>query len=651
MGQYLGNSTNLASQTYYGVNPNVQQTVFYGYDTKSQPDYSKMSYTEQAKTYTELLRAQQNLNPGVSSGSREEWSAAWKTLQMQQLKRNIPLEDISDPTPLLIDKISSLPADSERRRSAENIKNTLDGTADNVGNGMDNLTRESYKEIKRIVRQSEMLHQEILYAPTIPSSGQRLGIPSVKQLLSNALGNTVPELANVLGVEQGTYASNLQSWKPYVINAVRPVSDAIGSHADIDYGVNRNAAGANAFIPTSIASKLDKITNFIVDETEGIFKSQQMSLLQNLPSKIAGSVRQLSTALDSILSVPFEIMSDVYNGIMQLIDQIANLLDNALNIVINFAFSILGGLVDAIFPLSQLEEMLGPVFELAGELSDILDLFSGIPAIAKISSVLSIVSGGFSSILTNLPFLYTLFKSRTVTNTIIKKYDCITEIFELTTTKLPKIPKALKILSALGGVISQYGSLGGGIAAFGQNLARGVSASIGNLGGMLMGGISSTIGNVIGIVRNFEGLLAELLPAALGRVMHWLLGKLCKLGMVGDLGFSIGDTFNFIRNSSFSKAMSKYATHHLIIAPLFGKEVIPRGSYIQESALSRYENSIFVSGAQLHKGVVAVGPGGSSNYKPFGLSQGYYSIGVSPVSTGVNSTLNTLYNKVNSIIR
>lgn len=642
MAQYLGNSADLASQTYYGVNPNEKQTVFYGYDTKAQPDYSNMSTAEKAKTYSDLLRAQQNVSPGVSVGSNEDWSKAWKAMQVDQMKKNIPLEDSSDPTPLLMDKISSLPADSARRRSAENIKNTLDGTAVNVGSGMDNLTRESYKEIKRITRWSLMLREATHHRDAIPSSNSMLGTSligasSIKQVLGTILGNTSPELAQLIGIEDGKYVSNLQNWKPHFLNAIRPLSDAIGSHADTNYGIYRNSGGTSSFLPVAHSSLLDKMQAFIVDHTEGIFKSQQMQMLRNLPSKIAGSIRQLTTALDDILSVPFEIMSDMYNGLMELINEIADLIDAALNYVIDFIFSKIGGLVDAVFPIDQLESILEPILEFAGELGDLFDLFGGFPAMAKISSVLSIVSGGFASILTNLPYLYQMFKTKTINKTITNKSDCITEIFSLSVTSVPKVPGILKGLSALGGVIGNNGTLGAGI---------------GNLGAMIGRGISTTIGSTIANVRNFTGLLADLLPAAIGNVLHWLLGKLCNLGIVGDLGFSIANTFDFLTDSSFSKAMGLYATHHSIIAPLFGKEAIPRGSYAYESSLGRFSDSLYVIGAQGNKGVTMLGPGASIGYKPFGLFQGSYSIGgyYRSSSTGL-PILDNLINKTTSIFR
>ena len=635
---FIGNSTNITTTISKG---NLQEfkarqdckTLIGEYASAEMLDKcvaNKLAGVPVGKTYTELTEAQNKAAAGVSAGSREDWSRAWKLMQVEQMKKNIPAEDATDPTPLLIDRISSLPADSARRRSAENIKGTLDGTAANVGSGMDNLTRESYKEVKRLVRHSDMLRREISHIDAIPSSnsilgGVSVGLPSIKQILGTALGNTSPALAQILGVEEGTYASNLQNWKPYFVNAVRPISDALGSHSDTDHGIYRNSGGTSSFVPRSIAASLDKMSTFIVDHTEGVFKSQQLQMLASLPSKMAGSIRQLSTALDSVLAVPFEIMSDMYNGLLSLINQIADLIDAALNIVINFVFSFLGGLVDAIFPVSQLESLLEPILEIAGELSDIFDLFGGFPAMAKISSVLSIVSGGFASILTNLPFLYQLFKTKTVNKTITNEYDCITEIFNLSVTSVPPVPKVLKILSAIGGVIGTYGSVGAGI---------------GNLGSMIAGGISSSIGSLTLNIRNFTGLLADLLPSAIGRALHWLLGKLCNLGMVGDLGFSVSDIFDFLTDSSFTKAMGLYATHHTIVAPLFGKEAIPRGSYSQESALAGFYNSSYVIGAQGNKGITMVGPGASIGYKPFGLSQGFYSIGGYYRTSSATNTIN-----------
>ena len=262
------------------------------------------------KTYPQLIEAQKKAPEGASAGSKEEWSNAWKTMQVDQMKKNIPLEDKTDPTPLLIDKISSLPADSNRRRSAENIKGTLDGTASNVGDGLDNLTRESYKELKRLARQSEMVYEAVANRSTLPSSSSILNIdltslvsgaisgnlPTGKQILGSVLGNISPEIGQVIGTEDGKSVRNLQHWKPFFANALRPISDAIGSHSDMSHCIIKNAGGSDSLVPSCVASLLDKTTNFLVDEIEGIFKSHQMQTLANLPSKIAGSLRQLCTA-------------------------------------------------------------------------------------------------------------------------------------------------------------------------------------------------------------------------------------------------------------------------------------------------------------------------------------------------------------------
>lgn len=517
----------------------------------------------------------------TTSTSRDE-TQIWKSQQVSLLKRNAPKEDPSDPTPLLIDKISSLPMGSARRKSAEAIKSTLDGTAADTNSGMDSLTRESYKEIKRLTKQSYMLQKE------------------VKQPL--------PSENNIFGSEEGQRVSNIQDWRPMFINANKPVSDAIGSHSDTEHSIIKDAGGSVAFLPLAATSIIDGVGMEIVNETEGAFKINQLDLLQHLPSKITGSVRQLSTALDSILSVPFEIASDVYNGLMLLIDEISNLIDGVLSQVMNYIFGILGGLADSIFPDGMLEGLIEPILEAAGEIGELFALLGGVPAISTITGALSNISGSLVSVLRGAVGLANLLTSGSKAASYVgglagKSFECTSE--QLGLNKINKF--ASNVSKGLAAVSAFEGLLGSGI---------------GNLGSMIKGGISNMLGSLTSNKRNFADLLSNLLPASIGKVLNTLLGKLCSLGMVGNQGYSIGNSLSSLRNNSFSKAMQKYATHYSIIAPLFGKQHTNKNGYAQESYVNLFENSRFAPGAQGHKGITMMGPGGSVFLKPFGLFQG-----------------------------
>ena len=508
----------------------------------------------------------------------------WTSQQVSLLKRNSPKEDPSDPTPLLIDKISSLPVGSARRQSAENIKATLDGTAENIGNGMDSLTRESYKEVKRITKQSYMLQKEIR--------------------------QPLPTNNNLFGIEEGRMVSNVQDWRPYFINATRPISDAIGSHADTDYSIMKDAGGAVAFLPLAAASLTDKISIEIADQAEGSYKLNQLSLLQHLPSKVVGCVRQLSTALDSILSVPFDIMSDVYNGLMMLIDEIANLIDGVINQIMGWIMGILGGLVDTIFPPDLLESIMEPIREIAAEVGDLFGLLGAFPAVTAIANIVSNISGNFFSILKGAVDIYNVLRSGSRAASYLGGFsgadiNCIED--QLTLRQTRKFSSTSKYKKPL---------------IIGQILGFVVNNGIGNFASMIKGGISNMLGGFINNIRNIRDLIGNILPAAIGYVLKFLLHKLCGLGMVGNRGYSIGDLFKSLRDNSFSKALQTYTTHYAILAPLFGKEHVDKYSYAGESSVGLFENSRFVLGAQVHKGIPLTGPGGSVFYKPFGLFQG-----------------------------
>ena len=536
----------------------------------------------------------------------------WKSQQVSLLKRNSPKEDPSDPTPLLIDKISSLPMGSARRKSAENLKGTLDGTAANVGDGMDVITRESYKEVKRLRKQSYML-QKVMQEP-------------------------LPTRENLIGSEEGRFVSNLQDWRPYFINASRPISDAMGSHADTDHSIVRDAGGTASLIPVAVMATSDRISTQMIDHTEGVFKAHQMEMLAHLPSKVVGCVRQLATALDSILSIPFDIMSDVYNGLMMLIDEIANLIDGAIAYVTQWLMGIIGGLVDSIFPPDLLESIMEPIREIASEVGDLFGMLGAFPAVTAVANIVSNISGNFFSMLKGAVDIYNLFKSGAFSNKRFGGFagvdiDCIEDQLNLRQTRGFSRSRSQKT--------SKLADILGTVANIGLNGIGG----LGNIGSMIGGGISRMIGGFVNNLRSIKDLISSLLPSAIGYILKYLLHKLCGIGMVGNGGFSIGNLFDSLRDNSFSRAMQSYTTHYPILAPLFGKEHEAKNSYAQEASVGMFENSKFVIGAQGHKGVTMMGPGGSVFYKPFGLYQGSnarFNKTYNSVSLGSNNNRNAI---------
>lgn len=550
-----------------------------------------LSNASSSNGYFSLIDRQNSAAGNITVASNSEWSRAWKDQQTIIEKRNTPIGDHTHPGPLLIDIISGLPLNSSRRRSYENLKFSLDGMSSNVGHGLDCMTRESYRDLKRLSKQSDMIR--------------------------NGMRESLPESSNIIGLEEGKYVSNLQDWKPAFANAGKRVSDAMGSHSDMDHCISKDASGPPAFLPSSCAGLIDNISSHFTNEVEGSYKRNQLEFLQHLPSKIAGNLRHLSTALDSVLSIPFEIASDVYNGLRQLMSQISDLLDGIKTKIMGFFFSAIGGLVDGLFPEGMLDGFMDAVSSIASEFGDLFDMLGGFSVIGGIRDVLSnIISGNFLSAIGSVVNLGKMLMSGFGAGGILGGFagsaiDCIEQQLGLgkASSLSSGLSKGLSTGIAIAGILGSLPSIGKGL---------------GNLGSIIGNGISSLVGSVVSNIRNLGGIIAGILPMGLGFILNKLLGKLCNVGMAGNGGHSVGNTFDNHRNRTFDRCMNQYSTHSSIIGPLFNKQTVSTGSYATESSLMLFEDSVYVPGAQGTKGVTMAGPGGSIFYKPFGLGQGSY---------------------------
>lgn len=544
-----------------------------------------LSNTEGARGYFNLMDLQTKANVGVSAVSNKDWSDSWKNQQRTIEKSGRQKEDHTDPGSLLIDVISSLPLDSSRRRSYENLKLTLDGTASNVGYGLDTMTRESYRDLNRLAKQSDMI---------------RLG-----------MDQSLPDIGQAIGSEEGQRVSNLQDWKPAFANAGRRVSDAMGSHSDMDHTITKDASGPAAFLPSACINLVDNVSSFIGNQIEGAFKFTQTELLKNLPSKISGSMRQLSTALDSILSVPFEIASDVYNGLRRLISEISDLIDSIKTKIFKWILGLLGGLTDGLFPSGLLDGFMSVISMIADEFSDIFDLLGGFSVVANIRDIFSnIASGNFLGALQGAfslgKTLLSGFGSAGVVGGMAgSSIECVEQQVGLNKINsiLRKVSQGFAIGTAIQGVLGTLSSVGKGL---------------GNLGTIIGNTISGIVGSAISVIRNLGGIIAGLLPAGLNYVLGKLFGKLCNVGVVGNNGYSVGSIFDNHRNRTFEKAMYTHASHASILGPLFNKQTVSKGSYANDVSLGLFEDSLHVPGAQSAKGVTMVGPGGSISFRSFG---------------------------------
>jgi hypothetical protein len=566
-------------------------------------------------TYDEMVKYKTDHSDKPDKWTELEWKAAWIEKEKKAAKTAKPA-DPGDPTPLATNKINSAPPGSSQRIAAENAHGTLNNTASNVGTGLDNLTRESYKDTKRLVKSSEKLSEE------------------VKQPL--------PEAKNIVGEEEGQAVSNLQSHVPVITNAVKPVSDAIGSHADTSSSITKSPSGPDQPMPQAAAALVDTISPQISNEITGSVKSIKMDEMQHLPSKMMGSVRQLATAGDAMLAVPFEIASDVYNGLLELMDEMSNLIDGVMASLTNFAIGVAGGLVDSLFPPAVLEGILAPIMAIAGELGDLGQMLGGFSAVSSITNGIGGIAGSLASALGDPAKLAAALAGGANIAGIIggmagKSAGCAASQLSMGGIGGGGAGSALQgATSALGGVV-------GGIPDF-----PGIGGGLGNLGAILAGGggISDQIGKLTSNIRNPGQLISGILPPELSQAMG-MLDKIPGLGMVGNLGFSVGSAFDSLADNSFGKCMKQYGAHAGIVSPLFNKQHDTKGGYAQEASLDMFQSLPFGTGAQGNKGVTMLGPGATASQRMF--PGAYLNVNSAPVPAVSDAEVDAEVNRIMSL--
>jgi hypothetical protein len=328
----------------------------------------------QGKTTEEILaisRSQSDqLGTSNSINSTQQNSQQASQKQIEASKYSTKAE--------IIDTISSLPEGSKERSFFEKLLATLDGAAGEASEGVGSMTFEATRAVQKIQKHSAYIQDGIKSATSSVASGIR------------EFGEGAIEAIH-----------DVQGWPAELAEATKPVSQALGSSFNTATAIVKNPLGAPAYLANSLVSIVDKISPGFVDQMDASFKSVNLDNLQHLPSKMMGSLRNLATAADALLSVPFDILSDMYNGLLEIMEAIADLIDGLVSSVLNLIQKIIFQILDSILPISEIMSFLDAVGELASFVDGIASLAGGFSAVTNITSQISNFSSQFTSVLQN----------------------------------------------------------------------------------------------------------------------------------------------------------------------------------------------------------------------------------------------------------
>lgn len=226
--------------------------------------------------------------------------------------------------------------------------------------------------------------------------------------LAKAANKTTQNISG--GIQKGTESitRTLDSASKKINETLKPVSSALGSTLGTLTQVARDPLGAPEFLGRTMSDVVKRVNPEFASRMDATYKKYKMDNLSHMPDQLMGSIKNLMMAADAILSVPLAIISDLYFGLMDIMNEISSAVDQVMASVTNFFFGP-GGLLDSIIPISQIMEFLDAIGELSSQLTGISQVFSGSNQIAGVALQAQALTNNFASFIQNpldLAFAY-----------------------------------------------------------------------------------------------------------------------------------------------------------------------------------------------------------------------------------------------------
>lgn len=184
---------------------------------------------------------------------------------------------------------------------------------------------------------------------------------------------------------------DIRGIKDSLHDILAPVSSATGQTLG-NLTVLRDPLGAPEAIGRSIGHLIDKVNPGFTDRMEATMKKYKADDLSHLGTNVLGGLRSLASTVDALLSVPLSIASDIYNGLMDIMKELSNLLDSVVSGIMDLIFGP-KGLLDSILPMDAIKGFLDVVGDIAGVVGSIGGMFGGFTMVTNMASQL----GNFSS--------------------------------------------------------------------------------------------------------------------------------------------------------------------------------------------------------------------------------------------------------------
>lgn len=283
------------------------------------------------------------------------------------------------------------------------------------------------------------------------------------------LSQTLTAVAGDVEGLKNDVVHEIQGVKESLNEILKPISSATGATLGTLTNVVKDPFGAPFVIGESLASVVDKVNPGFANKLDASFKKFKSAEFQNMPAQVMGSIRNLASEVDALLSVPFALASDLYNGLMEIMQEVSDLIDGVATAVFDLFFGP-QGILDSILPMDIINEALDVIGEATSMLGGITQQFSGLQFVNDITSQVTQFTSVADTYLSNPASLAQQYIPTEVTNTL----QSLRNPQKMVDNLIPKsISDQLQKLSTMPG-LGFVGNLGYGLGGTLNSLKQGV---------------------------------------------------------------------------------------------------------------------------------------------------------------------------------
>lgn len=283
------------------------------------------------------------------------------------------------------------------------------------------------------------------------------------------LGQTLTAVASDIKGLKTEVVHEIQGVKETLNGLLKPISLATGSTLGTLTNVVKDPFGAPFILGDGLTSLVDKVNPNFANKMDASLKKFKSDEYQNMPIQVMGGIRNLAGDIDKALSVPFALASDLYNGLLEIMSEISDLIDGVVTAVFDLFFGP-QGVLDSILPLDAINEAIEVIGEATSLIGGITQQFSGLQFVSDITSQINQYTSTADTYLSNPASLAQQYIPNEVSNRLTALRDPQRMLDNLIPKSISDQFQKISTMPGLGFV----GNLGYGLGGTLDSLKQGV---------------------------------------------------------------------------------------------------------------------------------------------------------------------------------